>query len=91
MAISYRFQLTTSCPEPGLKATADAPWAAWRAAGAASAGDTAPAAATAAAAVTTAAIAFRVLRMLGDPLQWGMAVGFDQAVMPGRCWPWAIY
>src|SRR5690349_11205217 len=91
MAISSRFQSTTSCPEPGRKATADARWAAGRAAGAANADGTAPTAANAAAAVTTAAIAFRAVRMLGDPFQWGMAGRFGQAVMPGGCWPRAIY
>ena len=70
MAISSRFQSTTRCPEPGLKATADARWAAGWAAGAASADGTATATAAtaAAAAVATAATAFRVLRMLGKIL-----------------------
>jgi hypothetical protein len=88
MVISSRFQSTTSCPEPGRKATAEVRWAAGRAAGAASADGTAPTAPNAAAAVTTAAIAFRALRW--EILSRGYGRRFGQAVM-GRMAPGAIY
>src|ERR1700749_1169693 len=78
IVISSRFQSTTSCPEPGRKGTAEVRWAAGRAAGAASADGTAPTGGNAAAGGNTAALAFRALRMLGDPFQWGMAGRFGR-------------